>query len=145
MKCVFIFAILVLRTTRGDELSNRDSHQDDELSDRDRHRIALKCIGQVGIDERVVEEAIRGNIPENDIKYKNFLACSYKKQGYMNEDGIILIENVKKFLNRFYNISDLKVINVCSGRDGPNHSENAFKAMKCIFDQIKNLKVVNDE
>ncbi|EFA01425.1 odorant binding protein C20 [Tribolium castaneum] len=115
-----------------------------ELQPEDRHQIALQCIDIVGIDQKVVEDAINIEIPKNNPKYKEFLACSYKKQGYQNENGEILMENIKKFLQKFYHPSDLQELNSCSGHNGTNHAENAYQALQCIYNRLSNMTVVGN-
>ncbi|XP_044261631.1 uncharacterized protein LOC123009405 [Tribolium madens] len=115
----------------------------EELQTHERYQIASQCIEIVGIDQKVVEDAMTKDIPKNDIKYKEFLACSYKKQGYQNENGEILMENIKKFLQKYYDSSDLQELNACSGYNSTNHAENAYQALQCIYSRLSNMTVVH--
>lgn len=78
--------------------------------------------------------------PAGNKKYRDFLACSYKKFGFQTEDGKILYDNINEFLSRFYKISDLKAVNTCKSTTGEDDGEKAFNAMICILDQLKSIE-----
>lgn len=76
----------------------------------------------------------------NDEKYKDFLACSYKLQGYQSEKGDILLNNVKEFLKDFYSVEELKKLDICQGYNSSNHGDNAYNALDCFLKQLKIMK-----
>lgn len=83
-------------------------------------------------------------IPEDNALYKQFLNCLYLKQGYQNDKGEMLYDNIKDFMRKFYSDEDIdKALNPCKELKREKlASENAFVALKCI---IKNLKAVESE
>uniref|UniRef100_A0A6P7FTW1 Lutropin-choriogonadotropic hormone receptor-like n=1 Tax=Diabrotica virgifera virgifera TaxID=50390 RepID=A0A6P7FTW1_DIAVI len=49
--------------------------------------IGLSCLKETKLDRSVVEKAMAQLGHSEDPKYKDFLSCSYKKQGYQDENG----------------------------------------------------------
>jgi len=79
-------------------------------------------------------------LPRENQKYKDFLACSYKKQGYLSEDGHILMNNIHTFLKRFYNETQLTVLDPCEHLDETSSAaDNAFNALDCILPKLQSL------
>lgn len=106
----------------------------------DRYEIAKYCIDKVGVDRQIIEKIMETATVINDEKYKKFLACSYKLQGYQNENGKILLNNVKQFLKDFYSDKELIKLDICQGYDSPNHGDNAYNALDCFLTQLKTIK-----
>lgn len=112
------------------------------LTKQQRRQISKECIRLTGIDNHIVEEAIRtATIPENDPIYKQYLTCSYVKQGYQNKTGQILYDNIRDFLVEFYSIQDANfAVDSCRRiKDQGSPEENAFKALQCILENLKAL------
>lgn len=108
----------------------------------DIERIRKECVTKVGIDENVILEAMRTETPpEGNQLYKDFLRCSYMKQGYQNEDGDILYDNIKQFLSDFYTDEVLKnAVDPCDQVKINDPAENAFAAVKCILGNLKRIE-----
>nr|ALR72492.1 odorant binding protein 4 [Colaphellus bowringi] len=105
-----------------------------------REEIGLECLRQVNIQRDTIENAKATlNFPE-DRKYKDFLACSYKKQGFQSQDGVILYNSIKDFLSRYYKRNDLKVMDNCKENIREDHGEMALNALRCIMDNLKNME-----
>lgn len=110
-----------------------------------RELIGIQCLKQHELDGQVVDKIVATlAFPTDNQKYKNFLACSYKKQGFQSEDGKILFDNIKEFLMRFYSVNDLKVIDVCKANTGATDGDRAFNAVVCIIAQLKYLEAKNE-
>lgn len=113
----------------------------------DIRRISEECITKTGIDKRVVYDAMKfATPPQNNKLYKEFLNCSYMKQGYQNEAGEILFGNIREFLSQYYEEKDLeRTVDPCVGIRGGTAPENAFKALMCILRNLKSLEVNENE
>nr|XP_023014067.1 uncharacterized protein LOC111503870 [Leptinotarsa decemlineata] len=106
---------------------------------REREKMGLDCVEEVNIDRRIIDRAVATEEFPDEPKYKEFLACSYKKQGYQTADGVIQYKNIKDFLSRFYKRSDLKIIDNCKSDNEKSHGDRAFDALLCV---IANLHVI---
>lgn len=112
---------------------------------KQREIIGVHCLQEVQIDRRVIDRTVATlDFPANNQKYKDFLACSYKKQGFQSEDGKMLYDNINHFLSRYYSTADLKVLDVCKTTTGKNDGEKAFNAVVCIMDKLKSLNEKNE-
>lgn len=111
------------------------------LLPEDIRRINEECIAKTGIDKHIVYDAIRSATPpENNKLYKEYLNCSYLKQGYQNAKGDILYENIKEFLSQYYTQEQLRQsVDSCAHIKGGTPAENAFKALICILENLKAL------
>lgn len=108
---------------------------------KQREIIGKYCLKEVDLDRRVVEKVMATlEFPPDNKKYKDFLACSYKRQGFQSDDGRINYDNIKEFLSRYYSTSDLKVLDKCKSTTGGNDGDTAFKAIVCIIDSLKPLQ-----
>lgn len=78
---------------------------------------------------------------KHDKKYMDFLACSYKKQGYQNANGDIIFETLAEFLEQFYTKEQVTtVVDLCKDIKGRNAAENAFFVMQCVIENLKMLE-----
>lgn len=114
---------------------------------KQREIIGKSCLKEVALDRRVVERTVETlEFPADNQKYKDFLACSYKRQGFQMSNGKINYDNINDFLSRYYSISDLKVLDRCKSTTGDNDGERAFNAVVCIMDNLKSIqeKLEND-
>lgn len=112
------------------------------LTKQERRLISKECIRLTGVNNTIVEEAIRtATVPQNDEVYKKYLVCSYKRQGFQAEDGTMLYDNVATFLLQFYSYRDVQFALGSCRRIGEQGSpeENAFKALECILQNLKAL------
>lgn len=110
-----------------------------------RELIGLSCLQEVGLERKVVDRVLKTlEFPAENKKYKDFLACTYKKQGFQSEDGKIMYDNINNFLSDYYNLSDLKALDTCKSTTGNDHGEKAFNAMVCIMDQLKTIEEKNE-
>lgn len=113
-------------------------------SERDmanRHKMAMECIDEVGIDKRIIEVVLKTTIfPKNDKKYREFLACSYKKQGYQTAQGHIMMNKIKEFTSSVYeDKKDLSELDKCAGMNGTTHGDVAYNTMVCVMNKLKTL------
>ncbi|CAG9820871.1 unnamed protein product [Phaedon cochleariae] len=118
-------------------------------SDRDdmkeREQMGLDCLGEVNIKREVIDRILKTQkFPRGNQKYMDFLACSYKKQGFQSQEGQILYDNINDFLSRYYRRNDLKIMDNCKSTTGNNHGERAFNAMECIISDLKRIDEIND-
>ncbi|XP_072389954.1 uncharacterized protein [Diabrotica undecimpunctata] len=106
-----------------------------------KHReiIGLSCLKEINLDRSVVEQAMAHLGHSEDPKYKDFLSCSYKKQGYQDENGNILYENIIKFLSNYYKPGSLKIVDKCKGITGSNDGEMAYNAMRCVMSALSEI------
>lgn len=112
---------------------------------KQRELIGIHCLKENELDRRVVDRTMLTlEFPVENQKYKDFLACSYKLQGFQTQDGKMQFENINHFLSRFYSTADLKKIDVCKSNSGKNDGERAFNAVVCIMDQLKTIEVKSD-
>ncbi|CAH0551899.1 unnamed protein product [Brassicogethes aeneus] len=109
-----------------------------------RNQIALDCIDKIGIEKEMILKAVATRTFPEDRKYKDFLACSYKKQGFQQEDGTLSIENLKIFMERFYKREELSVMEPCALITGPTHGDIARSAAICLIESIEPLEAIND-
>ncbi|CAG9764005.1 unnamed protein product [Ceutorhynchus assimilis] len=103
-------------------------------------RIAKDCIDQTQVDPADIHAVIENEqVPTtNTDKYKAFLACSYKKQGYLSEDGTaMLYDNLFSFLELFYNAENLKYVEHCKSIRANDPGELCFKNLDCILTGLK--------
>ncbi|KAG5893237.1 hypothetical protein JTB14_013399 [Gonioctena quinquepunctata] len=131
----FYFLLLAVIFVNGGPVKNYAEDM------KKREKMGLECLKEVNLDKGVVDRVLATmEYPENP-KYKDYLACSYKKQGYQREDGVIMYDSIKNFLERFYSRSDLKIIDNCKNDTGKSHGEMAFSAMECV---IANLRIIEE-
>lgn len=112
------------------------------LTKQQRRHISKECIRLTGVDNSIVEEAMRtATPPDNEPLYKQYLTCSYVKQGYQNKKGEILYDNIRDFLMEFYSFEDANfAVDSCRRiQDQGSSDENAFKALECILQNLKAL------
>ncbi|KAJ8924114.1 hypothetical protein NQ315_006896 [Exocentrus adspersus] len=111
-----------------------------------RKQIAIDCVNQVHVDVKQIEKAMHSpNELPSDNKYKQFLSCSYKKQKFQSEKGEMLYDNISDFLTRFYNRSDLKVLDKCKGITGEDDGDTAYNSLKCILRCLKEINADSDK
>lgn len=104
-----------------------------------------ECILATGIDKKLVIKAQKNiEVPEDNMLYRQYLNCLYLKQGYQNEKGEILYDNIKDFVRRYYSDEDIdRALNPCRELKREKLSaDNAFVTSKCI---LKNLKLLESE
>ncbi|KAJ8963191.1 hypothetical protein NQ318_018657 [Aromia moschata] len=120
----------------------KDQYKEDM---KQRKVMALECIDQVKIDRKIIEDAMAHptNLP-TDAKYKEFLACSYKKQKFQSQDGKILFDNIYSFLERFYERGDLRILDNCKIVTGANDGEVAYNTLKCVLHYLFELSSRDD-
>ncbi|KAJ8966342.1 hypothetical protein NQ314_003610 [Rhamnusium bicolor] len=126
--------IIIIHIFRAAPAPTVDPYAEDM---KNRKIMALECIDRVKIDKKIIEMAMQypTKLP-NDIKYKEFLTCSYKKQKFQSADGKMLYDNIYDFLTRFYNRSDLKTLDICKNVTASNDGEMAFNSLECIMTQL---------
>lgn len=97
-------------------------------------------MNQTNIDIKIIRRATENpqNLPEDPV-YKKYLACSYKKQGFQSEDGKMMYENITTFLKRFYNISELKILQTCSAIGGESDDVIAYNHLVCIMRSLAEI------
>ncbi|CAG9838394.1 unnamed protein product [Diabrotica balteata] len=136
--CVLIASFVYLEAAppaRKTEAEKREDMKHREI-------IGLSCMKEIKLDRSVVEQAMANLGHSEDPKYKDFLSCSYKKQGYQDENGNILYENISNFLSDYYKPGSLKIVDKCKGTTGSNDGEKAYNAMRCV---ISTLNEISDE
>nr|WJJ63278.1 odorant binding protein 20 [Pachyrhinus yasumatsui] len=113
-----------------------------KLTKAELNQIALKCIDEINIDKSVIEKVLKTQIlPKDDQKYKKYLACSYKKQGYLSPDGKkMLYNNLFEFLEEFYDPSDLKALDHCKNIQEADDGELCFKNLDCILKGLNKIE-----
>ncbi|KAF7283252.1 uncharacterized protein LOC143196016 [Rhynchophorus ferrugineus] len=116
-------------------------------SEEERNRIALKCIDEVKIEKSIIEEVLKTQVlPHDDKKYKKFLECSYRKQGFLSLDGSrMLYDNLFLFLTEFYNIDDLDALEHCKYIKSKDPGDLCFQNLSCILDALRTVEAVNGE
>ncbi|XP_030766809.1 uncharacterized protein LOC115890652 [Sitophilus oryzae] len=109
--------------------------------------IALKCIEEVNIDKRIIEEVLKTQVlPKTNRKYKKYLECSYKKQGFLSLDGRrMLYDNLFSFLSEFYKVEDLGVLEHCKMIRVDDPAELCFRNLDCILVSLNLIEADDDE
>lgn len=122
----------------------RNTQENQETDRRHRKQIALKCIDETGVDRRVIEKVLETNVlPPNSDKYKQFLVCSYKRQGYLSLDGrTMLYSNIEDFLSRFYSRTDLAALNVCKSIKANSSNDLVYNSLSCILSTLEPLQTL---
>ncbi|XP_044744308.1 uncharacterized protein LOC123306394 [Coccinella septempunctata] len=109
-------------------------------------RINRLCIEETKVDEKIVKMVITDHVIPKDSKYPKFLACSYRKQNYLNEKGEIQFQNIIRFLSKYYKREDLRPLEVCGELKQTNRgTDNALNALKCILPKLLPIKEIFDE
>nr|APG79364.1 pheromone binding protein 3 [Cyrtotrachelus buqueti] len=116
-------------------------------SEEERNRIALKCIDEVMIEKNIIEEVLKTQVlPHDDQKYKKFLECSYRKQGFLSLDGSrMLYDNLFLFLSEFYEIEDLDALQHCKFIKSKDAGDLCFQNLSCILDALRTVETLNGE
>lgn len=116
-------------------------------------QIRSECVAKVSIDEKIIDLVTETmTLPQpsttttHNEKYKEYLTCIYRKQGYQSADGQIQLDKIKDFLKHYYKNDLLAVLNPCGGieTDGVSNGDKAFRALECILPKLKLLKTSND-
>ncbi|KAK9886225.1 hypothetical protein WA026_015744 [Henosepilachna vigintioctopunctata] len=96
------------------------------------------CMEVSGVDKQIIKNVLKtALVPKSDPKYLKFLACSYKKQKYLNEKGEIQFQNIKKFLSKYYSLADLSAIDSCKELKQTDYAgQNAYNALECILPKL---------
>nr|UWL63328.1 odorant binding protein 39 [Pagiophloeus tsushimanus] len=112
------------------------------LSKEELHHIALECIEEVNIDRAVIEKVLKTQIlPKENKKYKRYLECSYKKQGFLSPDGTqMLYNNLFQFLQRFYDRSELHALDQCKLIKAEDGGELCFQNLDCILNGLRTIE-----
>ncbi|ENN72068.1 uncharacterized protein LOC109543588 [Dendroctonus ponderosae] len=112
------------------------------LSKSELHEIATSCLEEVQLSGSIVYNILKTEIfPRDNNKYRDFLACSYKKQGFLSEDGTkLLYDNLFHFISHFYGPTEVQALKHCNliRREDPGFL--CFDTMKCIIDALKQLE-----
>lgn len=113
-----------------------------KLTTKDREVIGEQCLKETGMKRQmVVYYRDTQKFPKYDKTYMEFLNCSYKKQGYQTEEGDIIFENLKEFLEEFYTPEQVDIVlNPCKPLKGKNPGETAFYVMRCIIENLQLLE-----
>ncbi|XP_028133023.1 uncharacterized protein LOC114328383 [Diabrotica virgifera virgifera] len=133
--CVLIASFVCLQAAPPARKTSAEKREDM----KQRTVIGLSCLKETKLDRSVVEKAMAQLGHSEDPKYKDFLSCSYKKQGYQDENGNILYENISNFLSNYYKADSLKIVEKCKGTTGSNHSEMAYNAMRCVISTLNDI------
>ncbi|CAH1992675.1 unnamed protein product [Acanthoscelides obtectus] len=111
-----------------------------------RYYIGLECLQNTRANIQSITKSIQSPLnPTQDDKYKDFLTCSFKKQGFQASNGKMQFDHLKDFLSRYYTMNDLKVIEECKSVMAKTHGEIAFESMKCIMRKLVNLVEKGDD
>lgn len=109
-------------------------------------RITKICMEETKVDKNIVSKVLTDYIIPDDSKYGKFLACSYRKQKYLNEKGEIQFENIMRFLSRYYKKEDLEVLKVCGElKQTDNGADNALNTLKCILPKLLPIQEIFNE
>lgn len=106
-------------------------------------KIGKTCMLETGVRIETILRAIKEDIPKNDEKYKSYLVCSYKKQGYLSEDGgTILYDNLYSFLQESagYAQEDLHYIDDCKTITAETPGDLCLKNLVCILDGLHKVE-----
>nr|CAI5844055.1 unnamed protein product [Callosobruchus analis] len=111
-----------------------------------RYYIGLECLEDTRTNIQSITKSLQDPLnPSEDDKYKDFLACSFKKQGFQASNGKMQFEHVKDFLTRYYTMNDLKAIDECKSVKAETHGEIAYESMKCIMRKLVTLVQKGDD
>ncbi|XP_011864897.1 PREDICTED: B2 protein-like [Vollenhovia emeryi] len=93
------------------------------------------CITESGVDPTVVENAKKGEIPENDEKLACFSTCLLKKAGIMNDAGDIDWEVARSKLPAEVTEEQAEEIhNACKDITGTG-CEKGHNVLKCFIEK----------
>ncbi|KAF2906130.1 hypothetical protein ILUMI_00046 [Ignelater luminosus] len=92
------------------------------------------CVVATEISEDIVVEAKETNtVFADDPKYKEFLACLWKRTGYQNEDGQINWENIGEVLKKDYAEAVVKeIIQKCDKIEGKTDGDEVALVLECL-------------
>ncbi|XP_076677999.1 general odorant-binding protein 19d-like [Andrena cerasifolii] len=96
-----------------------------------------ECMGETGINDEMIEKAIKEGInAQRDKKVECFMACILKKVGVMNHDGSINLGAAKEHapVNVTNGALD-DTINKCKDTGGANDCEKAASFVDCVMDK----------
>ncbi|XP_066249607.1 uncharacterized protein [Euwallacea similis] len=113
-----------------------------KLSEDELLKIALTCIDEIQINRTIIEHAMKSAIlPIDDRKYQQYLVCSYKKQGYLSEDGkTILYHNIEAFLEDYYSKSELQQLEKCKSIMRKDSGELCVHSLSCILSVLTKIE-----
>ncbi|CAG9856101.1 unnamed protein product [Phyllotreta striolata] len=136
---LLLLSVFLYCTVQAAPPNHITSPEDIKEDIKQRERIGLDCLKQIGLNKTIVEKAVRSIEFVEDRKYKEFLACSYKQQGFQSDDGEILYDNLIDYLSTFYKTADLKSLDDCRAVGGSTDGERAFNSMKCIISGLRKI------
>lgn len=111
--------------------------------------MGLECLKQVPMNRTVIDRVIKTQeVPrdgEEAQRYREFLACSYKKQGFQSDDGKMRYDNIVDFLGRFYTAEDLQGLDACKSVTGTDDGDLAVNNLDCILNYLKSVDKKHEE
>lgn len=105
-----------------------------KLSKEERLEAEKQCVEEVDINYNIILESSRTLKLSDDPKYKQFLHCFYKKQGFQSEDGEIQFNKISELLQEDGTDPE-KLLGPCRSIRAPSE-DMPFLVLKCIIVNI---------
>lgn len=119
-----------------------------KLSDEQKQRIQKyrqECISETQVNPELIDKADKGDFTD-DKNLKCFAKCFYKKAGFVNDKGELLLDVIKsKIPGDVDREKALAVIDKCKDRVGADTCETVFLVHKCYFESTRPEKIDKDK
>nr|XP_022911300.1 uncharacterized protein LOC111422324 [Onthophagus taurus] len=105
--------------------------------------ISKTCIQKSNMDVETLKRiGSARSFPKPTKEYLNFLECSYSKQGYLDNDGLISYSTIEDFILDYYDKETVKLaIEPCVvDQTGENGAERAYNTAKCLITNLELLE-----
>ncbi|EFA10683.1 odorant binding protein C19 [Tribolium castaneum] len=126
-KTVFIFVIFFYLDfyATGDESVYLSNHE--------------ACVKLSGVDETLLETIYEGDVFE-DMKFKTYIHCFFKKSGFQDENGVMHFDAIKSSFHKDFSQTENidKTITECEEKklNGESALETAFLHFKCFMGEL---------
>ncbi|ETN61360.1 odorant binding protein [Anopheles darlingi] len=103
---------------------------------------ALECMAESGIDVASVSKLRDGDISpasKTNRSVKCFMKCFFEKEGFIDGDGQLQLENITVALEKDYERSTIDEMLVKCGVQKEDGCETAYHAYECYHDHYQNL------
>lgn len=106
-------------------------------------KVIAECITETGVDPNVIDQLFKLKYSGDGTDLKCFEKCFLMKIGYMNNDGVIQVEEIDKM----YDIPEIRdIIRNCSSSLPRNKNDlctYSIAYFQCFFNGIKEFKLFN--
>ncbi|CAH0551613.1 unnamed protein product [Brassicogethes aeneus] len=95
-----------------------------------------ECIKESGVEKSAITNADKGQFDDSNKKMQCFLKCYYQKQGYVDENGTLLVSAIADKMSGDKEQA-LAHVKKCEGITGEDVCETVYKIHKCFDEHVR--------